>query len=556
MPVVTVKRSDLYALLGRSLGEDELYYYLAKLKCEVEEIREDLLSYEANSDRPDLFSVEGLSRALKPWLGIPWRGFSIVDSDVRGYAGSIPERPYVALAVVRDLELSDEALSQIMQLQEKIAQTYGRARRKISIGVYDLDKVKPPIYYEAVNPDEVEMTPLNETVRMKLRDVLSRTEKGILYGYIIQHMDKYPVLRDSEGRILSLVPIINSEDCRVRQETRSVLIDATGTSLEDVVNAVTLMATSIVERSTSGFIEAVRVVYENGFVVEAPRRRTISIEVSVEDINKLLGTALSSQDIVNLLKYSQYEVDSVMETKLIVKPPIYRIDVKTWVDVAEDVAVAYGYETLGSTAQSLPPSTTPGKKHPVEYFSSRIRDLLVGMGFQEVANYMMSSRDIQLGLMGVEGDLFVVGNPKSDRFEALRIWLTPQLIEVVRENAEKYSKLLLFEIGDVVIPDSLSETRARIERRVGLAITHEKATLTDGVAYVKALLRELGLNPVFEKKAIRGFLEERTAGIKACGEELGFVGEVDPRILYSQGLKNPLVISEITLSKIIKLCLK
>jgi phenylalanyl-tRNA synthetase beta chain len=282
----------------------------------------------------------------------------------------------------------------------------------------------------------------------------------------------------------------------------------------------------------------------------------MSIEVSVEDVNKLLGTALSSQDMVNLLKYFQYEVDSVTEAKFIVKPPIYRIDVKTWVDVAEDVAVAYGYEKLGSTAQSLPPSTTPGKKHPVEYFSSRIRDVLVGMGFQEVANYMMSSRDIQLGLMGIEGDLFVVENPKSDRFEALRIWLTPQLIEVVRENAEKYSKLLLFEIGDVVIPDPLSETRARIERRVGLAITHEKATLTDGVAYVKALLRELGLNPVFEKKAIRGFLEERTASIKACGEELGFVGEVDPRILYSRGLKNPLVISEIVLSKIIKFCLK
>jgi len=53
-----------------------------------------------------------------------------VDSNVNGYAKNIKERPYVALAIVRDLELSNEAISQIMQLQEKIAQTYGRNRKR------------------------------------------------------------------------------------------------------------------------------------------------------------------------------------------------------------------------------------------------------------------------------------------------------------------------------------------------------------------------------------------------------------------------------------------
>jgi len=74
-PVITVRKSDLETLVGRSLSREELLYLLAKLKCEVEELEDDVLTYEANSDRPDLFSVEGLSRALKPWLGIQWRPF-------------------------------------------------------------------------------------------------------------------------------------------------------------------------------------------------------------------------------------------------------------------------------------------------------------------------------------------------------------------------------------------------------------------------------------------------------------------------------------------------
>ncbi len=555
-PVITVRKSDLETLVGRSLSREELLYLLAKLKCEVEELEDDVLTYEANSDRPDLFSVEGLSRALKPWLGIQWRPFKIVDSNVNGYAKNIKERPYVALAIVRDLELSNEAISQIMQLQEKIAQTYGRNRKKVSIGLYDLDYIKPPIYYDLADPDETRIKPLNEPVTMSLREILDKTEKGVLYGFIIKDMEKYPVLRDSEGRILSLVPIINSDDFKVTPETRNVLIDATGTSLEEVVNAVTIMATSLAERSRSGVIEVVRVYYEDGLVVEAPRRSQLEIEVELESINRLLGTQLGIQDVVKLLSYFYYEVKPVNNEKLVAKPPIYRLDVKTWVDIVEDVAIAYGYEVLGEEALSLPPSTTPGRKHPVEYLSSRLRDILVGFGFQEVANYIMSNREIQLKLLGIDEELIVVENPKSDRFEALRIWLTPQLLEVVRENIEKTPRLAIFEIGDVVIPDPNMETSVRIERRLGLAITHEKTTLTDGIAYIKTILRELGVEAVFEKKEVKGFLPERTASIKACGGELGFVGEIDPRILYKIGVKNPVVIAEIILNKVISLCLK
>jgi len=555
MPIIRVSKRDLKSLLGGvALDVDTIHRYFAKLKCEVESVEGDIVEYEANSDRPDLFSAEGLSRALKPWLGLEWRGYEIRRSNVRGYATSIPERPYVALAVVRDLSLSSEAISQIMQLQEKLAQTYGRARRKVSIGVYDLGDLDPPIYYDLANPDTVRFRPLELSEEITLREVVEKTEKGILYGYIVKHMEKYPVLRDSKGSILSLVPIVNSEDCKVKTTTKDVLIDATGTSLEDVVNAVTIMATSIAERSKSGVIESVEVVYENGLVVEAPRKAMPQLSVNISEVNDLLGTNLDVREVVELLKKFYYEVVRVVDHEVIVRPPIYRIDVKSWVDVAEDIAIAYGYDKLGAEADSLPPSKAPGRVHPIEYVSRRLRDVLLGLGFQEVANYMMSSRLTQLGLLGIEQEMFLVDNPRSERFEGLRIWLTPQLLEVIRDNSEKSSRLMIFELGDVVLPDENSETGARVERRLGMAITHEKATLTDGLACVKALLEELGALPVFAKKTIRGFLPERTAAILACNSEIGFVGEIDPRVLHGLRLNNPVVVAEIYLDKIIKFC--
>lgn len=440
-----------------------------------------------------------------------------------------------------------------MQLQEKIAQTYGRARRKVSIGVYDLNGIKPPIYYKLVDPDVITFRPLNELKTMNLREILEKTEKGILYGHIIKYMEKYPVLHDSEGEILSLVPIINSDDYKVTPETRNVLIDATGTSLEDIINAVTIMATSIAERSKSGFIEVVKVHYETGLVVEAPRRSSLQIRVNLEDVNSLLGTSLSTDDLLKLLEVFYYEVAELERDYVTVKPPIYRIDVKTWVDVAEDVAMAYGYEKLGTEASSLPPRSAPGRMHPMEYLSKRLRDILTGLGFQEVANYMMSSRSVQLELLSAPYEIFLVENPRSERFEGLRIWLTPQLLEIVKENSDKHPRIMIFEIGDVAIPDLYSETKARIQRRLAFAISHEKATLTDGLAYIKAILKEIDLTPLFEKKQVPGFLAERTATIKVHNEELGYVGEVDPRILFEMEVRNPVVIAELDLDKIISL---
>ncbi len=553
MPVIRISKWDLERLVGKSLSREEILDLLPRLKCEVEVIEDDIIEYEATHDRPDMYSVEGLARGIRYLLGIEGREYRIIESNHKAYSEDIPHRPYVAFAIVKDLELDEEAVKQIMQLQEKLATTYGRNRRKASIGVYDLDTFKMPIYYELRDPHKTRFVPLNDTREMSLAEILEETEKGREYGWLIKDWDKYPVIRDVNDKILSMPPIINSEDTKVTEETKNVLIDSTGTDPDTVVDLVTVMATSIAERSKTKKIYVVKTIMPNKKVLKAPRKERGIVEVDPRDINELLGLSIETEKMINYLKRMGFKNIRRKKDLLLVTIPPYRLDIHNWVDIAEDIAIAYGYENIGVEANELPPATHTGRIHPLEYLSRVFRKLLTSYGYVEVANYMMSNPYIQLEVFGREDEMIKVTNPKMEKYTGIRTWLTPGLLEVVSANTGKEKEIKIFEIGDVVIPDEECETGARTERRVGIAISHDKATLTDGLAIINTLLELYGFKPVFEKTYVRGLLPERTAEIRIMGHRIGFVGEIHPKVLVKLGIENPVVVIEIILNDLLSL---
>ncbi len=553
MPVIEVARWDLDRLVGRRLSDDEIIDLLPRVKCEIEELGSEKVSYEAPHDRPDLFSAEGLGRALRLLLGIGSGDFVFEDNGVKCFNKGVPKRSYIAFAIVEDLELDDEAIRQLFNLQEKLHITYARNRRKASIGLYDLDKIKLPVYYELVDPDETKFVPLDDTRLLSLREILKETEKGRIYGHLIADWEKYPILRDSEGNILSLPPIINADENKVTPDTRRVLIDSTGLDPRIVVDMVTIMATSVAERSKTRRIIFVDTIMPTGESIRAPRSKGATVELKYSDASSIIGIELEAPRVIDALKRMGYRIVESSGEKVVAEAPPYRIDVMEWIDLVEDVAMAIGYDVIGSAATKLPPATHPGRRHPLEYLSSLMRTLFIGMGFSEVANYMMSNPWIQNQVFGDDKPLITVSNPKMEKYTCLRRWLTPGLLEVIVFNSGRRKELRLFEIGDVAIVDPTADTGARIERRVGFAITHEKTTLTDGLAVIRTLFETLKTDYKLVKKKIKGLLEPRTASIIVEGKEVGFVGEVDPRVLVKLRIETPVVVGEIVLNKLLDL---
>ena len=164
--------------------------------------------------------------------------------------------------------------------------TWCRNRRKASIGIYDLDKIKPPITYIALPPEKIRFVPLDAKEEMNGREILEKHPKGIEFAHLLQGAPEYPLLIDSEGTVLSMPPIINSEDTRVTEDTKNLFIDVTGLS-EDVINyALNTIVANLAERG--GKIELIEVKYPS-YSFLSPKFDNNEIDVSVTYISKVVG---------------------------------------------------------------------------------------------------------------------------------------------------------------------------------------------------------------------------------------------------------------------------
>ncbi len=527
MPVISVKLWDLERLSGVSLPRDkeELTKLLAIFKAELEELNEDEVVYEASHDRADLFSAEGLGRAIAIYFGKREvsmykvrKGNVILDiSEAPNY------RPYAFGAVVRNLVLDDESIRQLFQLQEKLAISYGNKREIVSIGLYDLDVLDPNWYdkdtfiikYKAVADGK--MKPLGYDEVMSFDEVLEKTQKGQEYGHLVVR-GQYPIF-ECEGKVMSLAPILNAEDYKVTENTRNVFVDVTGTIPEIMLRVLDVMVTSIAERSPEPIIESVKVI---GFGY-TPRLRYKELEIDEDDIERVAG--------VKIKDYGQHlrKMGLIVSDRKVIVPP-FRIDIFDKVDLVEDVLASYGYQNLPREA---PAPTHWGSRDP---FYDYLAKVMIGMGLNEVFNFVLVDEETVKELLDTKPVKII--NPRMKSFSAARPSLIPSLLLTVRQNQEKFSKIEAFEIGPIIKPEGTSW-------RLGVVIAGDKVTLTDVGAVLMGLRELFNVNVKLERYEGLPFIPGRAAKIIINGKTAGVMGEVHPRHLTKMGVKYPTAVLEL-----------
>jgi len=226
LPSFEFDRDDFCQLIRKHYGITELQERLPMLGVPVEDILEggDVFKVEVFPNRPDMLCVEGLARAFASFEGLQ-TGLRTYRTEKTDHALQVHPsvkdvRPYICCAVVENITLSEEAIVSLFNVQEKLHTTHCRDRRKGSIGVYDAIGLDFPLQYKAVALDEVEFIPLEETVKMTPKEILSKTLKGASYAHLVE--DKAPLLTDKNGRVLSFPPIINNDDTKVTEKTKNV----------------------------------------------------------------------------------------------------------------------------------------------------------------------------------------------------------------------------------------------------------------------------------------------------------------------------------------------
>ena len=502
---------------------------------DVERTEEDHADVEFFPDRPDLFSPEGVARAMRGYLGIE-TGLPEYPVRPSGISFSIDPkladiRPVLGAAVIRGVVFDDESIQSIMSLQESLHWAVGRGRSKVAIGIHDMDTVKPPFRYIA-SPRSRKFVPLDYTEQMSMDEILEKHPKGRDYAKIVKDFPLFPLIVDRDDNVLSFPPIINGELTRVTVDTKNILLDTTGTDKRAVGVAVNIICTAMAEAGAT--IESVEI---GG--IQTPTLAPAERMVSVNECSRLLGVGLTAASMAELLKKMRFGAEPAGADRVKVQVPCYRADIMHDWDLFEDVAIAYGYDRI----ESHPPKTfTVGKSHPVQVNAALAREAFTGLGYLEVMPFTLTNEDVLYTRMQREetkGVLHVM-HPISIENTVVRTELLPLLLEFLTINRHRELPQRLFTVGDVVVD-------CRTHQQAAGVSTHPDADFSEAYASADAVLHELSIGYTVKESADPAFIDGRRGDIIVAGKTVGVFGEVNPAVLTAFELEHPVAAFEFDL---------
>jgi phenylalanyl-tRNA synthetase beta chain len=535
MPVVRLYYEDMERLIGAS--RDTIMSKMAMIGADIgKRAEEDHVDVEFFPDRPDLYSPEGVARAMRGFLGLETglREYSVLKGPIELQVEESVKavRPVIGCAVVRDLEFSNEAIESLMGLQEDLHWGLGRNRRKVAIGVHDISRIIPPFRYLGADPAR-KFVPLDFSEEMSMQEMLKNHPKGKDYGHILQGCSRYPLIVDAKDQVLSFPPIINGELTRVTEDSRDVFIDVTGTD-PTVFKALNIVATSLAERG--GKIESVLVKRSEGDFV-SPHLEPSRWVVNADEANALIGFDLGAKELAGCLEKMRFGAKANGQS-VDVLVPAYRADIMHSWDIFEDAAKGYGYDLLHA---ELPKTVTVGRSHPSELQKAAIREIMTGLGFLETMPFTLTNEKVHFDWMRrARADATGVRHPISELHTILRTSLLSSLLEIFAMNQHHTLPQKIFAAGDVVVDK-------RTKMHLAAASIHSNARFSEIRSVADTVLRELDLGDkvTIEPSDDGALLPGRGADMLLAGQKIGIFGEMHPLVIRSFGLEQPVVAMEL-----------
>jgi len=593
MPKIEVNEQVFYTLAGgnRWKNRDEFEEALTCAKAELDEDSdknlpeaERILKIELNdTNRPDLWGTAGCARQLKIYNGgkIPEYPFFSRSGDnkkaekkVKVEASVKQVRPYLTGFIARGKTITDPMLRDMIQTQEKLAWNFGRKRRSMSMGIYRISGsqgqplIKWPIIYKGVDPDSVSFLPLAAdeygiTQPLTLREILKQHPKGKEFAFIQEHEPIHPLLTDSQGNILSYPPIINSNDLgAVQVGDNEVFIELTGTDLPLITLAASIVACDLAD---NGFnIEPVEIEYDFdtpfGRKIVTPYYFQEPVFCSLSRIEKFLGEKLNGDECVKALTRMGVKAEKANDCErgdagkaategVRIYPPEYRNDFLHAADVAEDVMIG---RSLYSFKPQRPSDATVGRLLPITLFSRQVKELLVGLGYQEmIYNYLGSKKDLVENMRGKGEKTIRIFNPMTENYEFVRDTVIASLMASESISGRSVYPHKIFEVGKVAWLDDSENYRSKTRQFTGFLHAGNDANFNTAAAELQTIFYYLSREYDVEESSDERFIPGRAAAIMFNGKQVGVFGEIHPEVLENWGVTVPCTAGEIDLDSLV-----
>jgi len=538
MPVVTFDYNDYIDIFKYEISKEDLIERLPMIGADFDKVEGDEISIEFFPNRPDLSSVEGVARATRAFFDFEkgMKKYEVKTSDI--VIEVVPSvkniRPFVTCALVKNITMTDNLIASLMDMQEKLHFGIGRNRRKVAIGVHNFEPVLPPFTYKAVDPDSVQFVPLAKVESMTLNEILKRHEKGVDYAYLLEGFNKYPLIVDSNNNVLSFPPIINGSLTEVTPFTTDLFIDVTGTNIKAINHTLNIVVTALAERG--GKIYSTTVKYDKNSYV-SPDLNPVNRTLLVSYVNGILGTKMNELEIIDSLRKMGYGANKLDKDKIIVKIPAWRADILHDIDLVEDVSVGYGYDKFKI---DFPKALTFGRVLPYYELFKGIRNIMIGLGFNEVSTFTLSNEKDEFEKMGLKEEKRVqIENPMGEEYSCLRVSLIPSVLKILAENRHHSLPQMIFELG-IVVDGSLKN-----KHHLAALKMDAKANFTESKSFVGAIMRDCGKKYSIKEKEHPAFVNGRCASVVCDNKEIGFFGELHPKTITQFGLEHPIIAFEL-----------
>ncbi|MCL5093011.1 MAG: phenylalanine--tRNA ligase subunit beta [Candidatus Marsarchaeota archaeon] len=532
--------------IKKHIGYDRFKDLVIALGMDIESSDDASITIDITPNRPDLLDFVGFMRAIK---------FIDEGEKPREYllASSAPikklkvtervkgVRPFIEAFEVRGADLSGNRLQYLINFTEKIGDTYGRRRKKLAIGLHDMDAIKGNLEYDATA--SARFMPLDSELEQDFNDIIKKHPKGIEYAHALAKKGNaakaYPFLKDQE-KILAMVPIINSNATKITEKTKNLFIDITGTDEKAIHDVAGIFTCSFIDSGAKVF----NVDIEYGKKKAAkPLLQYRHIAINLNKVLARLGIAIAKNDMPQLLSRMGYG-SSYENGKFTVVVPPYRVDVLNWQDVVEDIAIAIGYDAIEpkpiySMAHGIPSLFTSLKDN--------ISNLMIGMDFFESINTYLTNEtnDFEKMQRKLDANSSVrIEYSKTEAYSILRQRLLPSLMQDLSASAHEKMPQKLFEIGSIF---KVEHGNAVESTALAIVSEHSKANFAEVKGYVEALLDRMQIEYSFCDSDDPAFIAGRCLGIMTGKRIIGVFGEMHPQVLNNFKLEEPVVAAEITL---------
>jgi phenylalanyl-tRNA synthetase beta chain len=510
----------------------------------VESVNGNEIELEITPNRPDLFSLHSFAFALLDFLGKgkqrqvklnkPKKNYEvIVDKSV------LDVRPYTACAIIKNIKFDDEKIKEIIAIQEKLHSTLGRNRRKIAIGIYPLDMIKLPIKLQAKKPSEIKFIPLEFDKELNGLQILQQHPTGREYAHLLEGEEKFPIFSDVDGKILSMPPIINSNNTgKVTENTKDIFVECSGFDLESLKKTINILVVMFSHMGAEIYPIKVKHPKQSYITPDLTPQKT---KLNLDYVNNILGLNLKEKQIEEYLKKMGHVYD-----KGFVLSSAWRADIMHEVDLIEDIAIAYGYNMF---IPELPNIVSVGEENALETKKKKIANILCGLGLLEVSSYHLTTEEDQYKKMNrrINKEECILIDKSKTEYSILRENLIHFSLKILGQNIDSSYPQKIFELGRVFLKDKSRDTNVREEERLCITMADSTSNFTEIKKVLDYLMNMLGINYSLKQSNHWAFIGGRCGEIIVNNKLVGYIGEIHPSILSNLHVAMPVCALEISL---------